>query len=110
MNKLVIVLSLTIAIFILQPLAIVQAAAISDGVKIFNANCSACHVAGNNIIVNSKTLKKEALERYNMYSLDAIKAQVTNGKNAMPAFKSRLNETQIEAVAAFVLNQAAKGW
>jgi len=45
-----------------------------------------------------------------MNSLEAIKAQVTNGKNAMPAFKSRLDQTQIEDVAAFVLSQSAKGW
>jgi len=83
---------------------------ISNGAKIFNANCSACHVGGNNVIISGKTLKKDALEKYGMNSLEAIKAQVTNGKNAMPAFKSRLDQTQIEDVAAFVLSQSAKGW
>lgn len=83
---------------------------INNGAKIFNANCSACHVGGNNVIISSKTLKKEALEKYGMASAEAIKAQVTNGRNAMPAFRSRLNETQIEDVAAFVLSQAEKGW
>jgi cytochrome c6 len=35
---------------------------------------------------------------------------VTNGKNAMPAFKGRLKATQIEDVASYVLGQADNGW
>lgn len=81
-----------------------------DGQQIFNANCSACHIGGNNVIIASKTLRKEALEKYDMKSLAAIKAQVTNGKNAMPSFKGRLQADEIEAVADYVLTQADKGW
>lgn len=110
MKKLIIICSFAIAFFVLWHPAIASAAELSNGAKIFNANCSACHVGGKNVIINSKTLKKEALERYGMYSLEAIKLQVTNGKNSMPAFKSRLNRAQIEDVAAFVLSQADKGW
>ena len=32
--------------------------------------------------------------------------QVTNGKNAMPAWAGRLSEDEIQDVAAFVFNQA----
>lgn len=81
-----------------------------DGQQIFNANCSACHIGGNNVIIANKTLKKEALEKYGMKSLEAITSQVTNGKNAMPSFKGRLAEDEIEAVAAYVLDQAETGW
>ena len=81
-----------------------------DGQQIFNANCSACHIGGNNVIIANKTLRKEALEKYGMKSLAAIKDQVTHGKNAMPAFGGRLQEDEIEAVANYVLNQAEKGW
>jgi cytochrome c6 len=35
---------------------------------------------------------------------------VINGKNAMPAFRNRLSEAQVEDVAAYVLEQAQKGW
>jgi cytochrome c6 len=35
---------------------------------------------------------------------------VTKGKNAMPAFKGRLNPQQIEEVANYVLEKADKGW
>ena len=87
-----------------------QAVNLANGAKIFNANCSACHIGGSNVIIASKTLKKEALEKYQINSLEAIKTQVTKGRNAMPAFSGRLNEAQIEDVAAFVLEQAQRGW
>ena len=38
----------------------------------------------------------------------AIVAQVTNGKSAMPTFAKRLEEKDIEDVAAFVYNTAAE--
>jgi cytochrome c6 len=87
-----------------------QAADLANGAKIFNANCSACHVGGSNVIISNKTLKKEALEKYGMASLQAIKTQVAKGKSAMPAFGGRLNEKQIEDVASYVLSQSQKGW
>jgi cytochrome c6 len=87
-----------------------QAADLKNGMKVFNANCSACHVGGGNVIIAHKALKKDALEKYGMYSLEAIETQVTKGKNAMPAFASRLNPTQIEDVAAYVMQQAQNGW
>ena len=67
-------------------------------------------MGGNNVIVANKTLKKEALEKYGMNSLEAIKTQVAKGKNAMPAFGGRLNDAQIEDVASYVLDQSQKGW
>lgn len=107
MRKLLSVLLLAIALFTFtQPAWALDA----DGQQIFNANCSACHIGGNNVIIANKTLRKEALEKYSMNSLEAIKTQVINGKNAMPSFKGRLQEDEIEAVANYVLNQAEKGW
>jgi cytochrome c6 len=34
-------------------------------------------------------------------------AQVTNGKNAMPAWAGRLSEDEIQDVAAYVFDQAS---
>lgn len=82
----------------------------ASGAKVFSANCAACHTGGGNLVNATKTLKKSDLEQYSMASLDAIKTQVTNGKAAMPAFKGRLTEQQIEDVAMYVLEQAEKGW
>ena len=87
-----------------------NAADINNGEQIFTANCSACHAGGNNVIMPEKTLKKEALEENKMNSIKAITYQVTNGKNAMPAFGGRLDDNEIEDVANFVLSQSEKGW
>lgn len=82
----------------------------ANGAKVFSANCAACHAGGRNVIMADKNLKKESLEKFGMNSLDAITTQVTNGKNAMPAFKGRLSTQQIEDVATYVLEKSEKGW
>lgn len=87
-----------------------SAADSANGAKVFAANCAACHMGGRNVVASAKTLKQDALETNNMNSLEAIITQVHNGKSAMPAFKAKLNDQQIEDVATYVLEQAAKGW
>jgi cytochrome c6 len=108
MKKFSINLLALIVFFSFQKLTI--AADIENGEKIFTANCSACHAGGNNVIMPEKTLKKDALETNGMKSIDAITYQVTNGKNAMPAFGGRLSDTDIDDVANYVLQQSDKGW
>ncbi|MBW4617095.1 MAG: c-type cytochrome [Desmonostoc vinosum HA7617-LM4] len=81
-----------------------------SGAKVFSANCASCHAGGKNLVQAQKTLKKDALEKYGMNSAEAIIAQVTKGKNAMPAFQGRLKPSQIEDVAAYVLDEANKDW
>lgn len=81
------------------------AADAAGGAKIFSANCAACHAGGRNVIMADKTLQKQALEKYSMNSMEAIVTQVTNGKNAMPSFKGRLSQAQIEDVASYVLGR-----
>ena len=99
---------LTAAMFTFATPAIAGDAA--SGAKIFSANCAACHAGGNNVVNGAKTLKKDALEKYEMNSIEAITYQVNNGKNAMPAFKGRLTDAQIDDVATYVLSQSEKGW
>jgi cytochrome c6 len=82
----------------------------SLGEKIFTANCAACHIGGNNIILSEKNLSKDALEQYAMNSVAAIKTQVTSGKNAMPAFGESLTSAEIEAVARYVITQSQIDW
>ena len=105
MKKLII--SFLVAFFLLIA---TPAEAADQGGKIFQANCAVCHAGGGNRIMANKTLKQEALAQYGMDSKDAIVSQVTNGKMAMPMFRGRLNASQIEAVAEYVLSQAEKGW
>ena len=83
---------------------------IENGERIFTANCAACHAGGNNVIMPEKTLKKDALEANGMNAVSAITYQVTNGKNAMPAFGGRLSDSDIEDVANYVLSQSEKNW
>jgi cytochrome c6 len=86
------------------------AADLDNGAKIFGSNCAACHMGGGNVVNGAKTLSKDDLEKWGMNSIDAITTQVTNGKLAMPAFKGRLSDTDIQDVAAYVLEQSNQGW
>ena len=99
---------LTAAMFTFATPAIAGDAA--SGAKIFSANCASCHAGGRNVVNGAKTLQKGDLEKYEMNSIDAITYQVNNGKNAMPAFKGRLTDAQIDDVATYVLSQAENGW
>ncbi|CAE7245214.1 petJ [Symbiodinium natans] len=83
---------------------------LESGKGIFLANCAACHAGGNNAVQPDKKLKKDALQTYGMFDVERIKYQVTNGKNAMPAFGERLGAEDIEDVANYVIDQANKGW
>lgn len=109
MKKIISILVLGVAVFSFafsRP-ALADAAA---GGAIFNANCAACHAGGKNLVQANKSLSKEDLEKYDMHSIEKITYQVTNGKNAMPAFRGRLNDAQIADVAAYVLEKADGGW
>ncbi|MGJ5673631.1 MAG: cytochrome c6 PetJ [Nostochopsis sp.] len=110
MKKILSVLLLGITIFTFAFNRPALAADAANGAKIFSANCASCHAGGKNLVQANKSLSKADLEKYGMNSAEAIIAQVTNGKNAMPAFKARLKPEQIEDVAAYVLGQADKSW
>ncbi|MER3492065.1 MAG: cytochrome C6 [Mastigocladus sp. ERB_26_2] len=110
MKKILLVLLLGITIFTFAFNRPALAADAANGAKVFSANCAACHAGGKNLVQANKSLNKSDLEKYGMNSAEAIIAQVTNGKNAMPAFKARLKPEQIEDVAAYVLGEAEKGW
>ena len=82
------------------------------GATVFDANCAACHAGGQNVIMPEKTLEKEALDQYlaGGRSEASVVKQVTNGKNAMPAFGGRLSDEDIANVAAYVIKSADAGW
>ena len=82
------------------------------GEQVFNANCAACHAGGQNVIMPDKTLEKEALDQYLAGGRNeaAVVTQVTNGKNAMPAFGGRLSDEDIANVATYVIKSSEAGW
>ena len=88
------------------------AADVDAGETVFNANCAACHAGGQNVIMPEKTLEKAALESYLAGGRNekAVINQVTNGKNAMPAFGGRLGDDDIANVAAYVIKSSDEGW
>ena len=110
MRQLVSIFTVAFALFTIAFSSPALAGDAASGGKIFSANCAACHAGGNNVIMANKNLKIAALEEYGMNSIASITTQVTNGKNAMPAFGGRLSAAQIEDVATYVLDQAEKGW
>jgi cytochrome c6 len=84
----------------------IEKSTFASGKKIFQANCSVCHIGGTNIIIPEKNLKKNALEANGMNNLNSISYQIINGKNGMPAFGGRLEEDEIEILASYVLKQS----
>ena len=87
---------------------------LDNGSLVFSANCAACHMGGGNVIQASRTLSQSDLqahlEAYANDHLDAIEQQIENGRNAMPAYRSKLTDQDIADVAAFVEDQAERGW
>ena len=79
---------------------------IESGENLFNNNCIVCHLGGSNIIISEKNLKKETLKENGMYNIDSISYQIINGKNGMPAFGGRLNSTEINNIANYVLEKS----
>jgi cbb3-type cytochrome c oxidase subunit III len=76
----------------------------TSGKSIFTSNCASCHTlaaAGSTGTVgpNLDQLKPP---------FDRVKQQVIHGGGAMPAFKGRLSDKQIDAVAKFVSDSAGK--
>ena len=82
------------------------------GEQIFSGNCAACHAGGQNVIMPEKTLEKSALETYldGGFNEGSVVKQVTNGKNAMPAFGGRLSDSDIANVATYVISTSKDGW
>ena len=109
MKKIVSILLLGVAIFSFAFGRPALADAASGG-AVFNANCASCHAGGRNLVQANKSLSKADLEKYGMNSVEAIVTQVTNGKNAMPAFRGRLKDSQIQDVADYVLSKSEAGW
>ncbi len=110
MKKIIILTLLMVSLFMFGTNNPAFAADLNHGAQVFSANCAACHAGGKNVVSAEKNLKKEALDKYGMYDLEAIKTQIIKGKAAMPAFGTRLSASDIEDVASYVLAQAEKGW
>ncbi|MFM7406478.1 MAG: cytochrome c6 PetJ [Cuspidothrix sp.] len=110
MKKLITLILCTFYFWIINFTLPANALDTAKGTEIFSFHCAGCHINGENIIRRGKNLKKNALKKYGMDSLEAITNIITNGKNNMSAYKDRLTTEEIETVAAYVLEQAEKDW
>lgn len=81
-----------------------------DGERLFETNCAGCHLNGGNIIRRGKTLRMAALTRQGVASEAAIAAIAANGVGQMSGYAGVLGEDGVEAVAAWVWQQARADW
>ncbi|WP_416673673.1 c-type cytochrome [Egbenema bharatensis] len=86
------------------------AADLKQGAQVFEVHCVGCHVNGGNIVRRGKNLKLKTLQRNGYDSIETISQLVANGKGLMSAYGDRLSDTEIESVAAYVLDRAEQGW
>ncbi len=79
--------------------ATAQTAAPSDGAAVFRLYCVTCHGADGKLGLNGAgDLSKSAL------TLEERVAQISIGKNMMPAFEETLSPEEIQAAAQFTLS------
>ncbi|OUS45373.1 hypothetical protein BE221DRAFT_76719 [Ostreococcus tauri] len=84
--------------------------------------CVGCHAAGGNVVNGSATLFTRDLERNGLTTKDDVARVIELGKGKMPGygeacapkgactFGARLNAEEIDALATYVLEQAANDW
>lgn len=98
-----------LAVVLLQAVPVAWAVE-PDGARLFEANCAGCHLHGGNIIRRGKTLKLSALERQDLASQQAIASIAAAGIGQMSGYQSALGDAGVDAVAAWVWQQAQAGW
>ena len=76
----------------------------TKGDAIFKSNCSTCHTLA---AANAKGTVGPNLDQIKP-PLAVVRNQVLNGGGAMPAFRGRLSEQQIQAVSKYVADNAGK--
>jgi mono/diheme cytochrome c family protein len=78
--------------------------ATAQGKQLFTDNCAGCHTLADAGATGKNAPNLDEL----MPSLEQVRRQVTNGGGGMPAFRDKLSEEEIAAVAEYV-SQAAGG-
>lgn len=94
-----IVLLLAVVLGLLIPTALF---AQSGGADTFKAKCAMCHGADGkkeNPAMGTKALTSPEIQKLSEADLVAT---ITNGKGKMPAYKGKLTDEQIKAVAQYV--------
>mmetsp|Transcript_51510 Transcript_51510/g.78206 ORF Transcript_51510/g.78206 Transcript_51510/m.78206 type:complete len:155 (-) Transcript_51510:45-509(-) len=88
--------------------ALADSVDITNGSKLFQANCAGCHANGMNFVSEKKTLKKDAIEKYRKTTDEAaIQDFVQKGMphRFMP-FSNDFSDSDYKDVVSYVLDQA----
>jgi len=113
-------LTITLFALFLNVISLSQVVAQPDGGAIFKANCTSCHVVGDNKVVGPglKNVHQRRSEEWlvkwikNSSALiksgdaDAVKVFEENNKIAMPAFN--LSDDEIKSVIAYIKTESEK--
>jgi cytochrome c6 len=102
-----IVLSAAVAIAVVGFSSLAAAKPAPDnaaGEQTFKSNCVVCHGADGTGSPTGKALKAPDLNSEAVQKMTAaqMEAQVSDGKNNMPPFKSTLSKEQIQGVIAYI--------
>ena len=73
---------------------------IATGKSVYLMRCVGCHAVDGSGIVGPDIRPDKVLEKY--ASAEAIEAIVRDGLGEMPEFASKLSDTEIDAVVAYV--------
>ena len=74
------------------------------GKALFKANCSQCHgMDGQLMLAGAKDLSISKV------SMEEAKETIMKGKNSMPKYKGVLSQSELDAVAAYVMSLREKG-
>lgn len=80
MAKFAAALSVSLAILVADPhSALAQDFDIAKGAELFKVNCAGCHAGGANFVSEKKTLKKEALEKFQSLDQTRLESFVKDG-------------------------------
>jgi cytochrome c6 len=103
-RSMIVSFGVTLALALVALAASSPAKAADDGESLFKSNCVVCHGADGTGTPTGKALKAPDLHSDAVQKMtDAqIQAQIENGKNNMPPFKTTLTTPQIKALVAYV--------
>jgi mono/diheme cytochrome c family protein len=82
-----------------------SASASAQGKQVFTQNCKGCHTLKDASATGSVGPNLDDLQP----DKATVQRQVVNGGGPMPAFKGKLSDAQINAVAGYVSSVAGKG-
>lgn len=99
-----------LSIFLVMPPSAAYAGDVINGSRLFEDNCAACHVGGQNLVNPERNLSKEAIQKHlGGVDEDEVKKFIKDGlvHRGVFAFGGKLRDVEFSDVSAFVVDQAS---